>query len=188
MPQPAEITALLTRAREGDEDAKAELLPMVYDSLRQLAAAKMRRAYRGQTLQPTALVHEAYLRALGGQASFENRRHFYFVAARAMRDILVEHARRAVSAKRGGDWVKVSAEDIEMSFDAPPEELLALDQALQKLERDNPRQHELVLLRFFGGMSAAEAAQTLGIGARTAERDWRFARSYLHKLLSPSAS
>lgn len=181
------ITQLLQRAREGDGDATNQLLPLVYRNLRQLAAAKMKQAGPGQTLQPTALVHEAFLRSLGADTSFENRRHFFFVAARAMRDILVEQARRTASAKRGGDQVKVSADDLEIAVDTPAEELIALHEALHRLEVQSPRSHEIVLLRFFGGLSAAEVAETLGVGLRTVERDWRFARAYLHEVLASSS-
>lgn len=178
---------LLRKARAGDEEAGDALLPIVYEELRQLAAAKMRKQSAGHTLQPTALVHEAYMKALGQAEDFDNRRHFFYIASRAMRDILVDHARRKSASKRGGDQVFVTAEDIEIGIDRTADDVLALDQALQKLEGLSRRQHDLVMLRFFGGLTAVEAAEALGISERTAERDWRFARAYLHKALSESS-
>ncbi|MEQ9498067.1 MAG: ECF-type sigma factor [Deltaproteobacteria bacterium] len=179
-----EITVLLQKAREGDAAAGEALLPIVYEQLRQLAAAKMRKQSDGHTLQPTALVHEAYMRALGNMEDFENRRHFFFVASRAMRDILVDHARKKSASKRGGDQVFVSNEDIAIGIESTADDMLALDQALTKLEGLSQRQHDLVMLRFFGGLTSPEAAKALDISERTAERDWRFARAYLHKTLS----
>ena len=184
---PGDLTQLLEKAREGDTDANAAIMPLVYAKLREIASGKLRKYAPGHTLQPTALVHEAYLRALGKEASFENRRHFFYVAARAMRDILVEHARAAGSAKRGGDQVFVSVDDIQISFDSSIEELVALDEALTLLEQDSPRQYQLVMLRYFAGMSSGEAADVMGVGMRTAERDWRFARAYLHEALTRSS-
>ena len=181
-----EITQLLIQAREGDADAAEALLPLVYEQLRRLAAAKMRKQGEGHTLQPTALVHEAYMRALGNVEDFENRRHFFFVASRAMRDILVDHARKKSAAKRGGDQVFVTHDDVAIGIQSTADDMLALDQALKKLKDLSERQHDLVMLRFFGGLSSPEAAEALGISDRTAERDWRFARAYLHKTLSES--
>lgn len=188
MVKSTDITVLLKRAREGDPGAKQAVLPVVYDALRELANSKMRRVQSGHTLQPTALVHEVYLRIMGDDADFENRAHFFFVASRAMRDILVDHARQKASAKRGGDQVFVSTDDIVITLDMPADELLAIDQAMKRLEEESPRQHNIVLLRFFGGFTTSEAARALGIGERTAERDWRFARAFLHSVLSKAAS
>lgn len=156
-----------------------------------MAAAKMRNGPPNHTLQPTALVHEAYLRVLGGDADFDNRAHFFFVASRAMRDILVEHARAKARKKRGGDQRRVSAENLELAVEAPAEELLALNQALEVLESEHPRPHQIVLMRFFGGLTGQECAELLGVTERTVERDWRFARARLHALLElqdPEAS
>ena len=188
MSGPPEITVLLKQARGGDAEAMNAVLPLVYQKLRDLANAKMRRASAGHTLQPTALVHEAYLRVLGDEASIENRAHFFFVASRAMRDVLVDHARKKAASKRGGDQVFVSADDIVITLDTPADELLAIDQALKRLEAESPRQHDLVLLRFFGGFTISEAAEVLGISERTAERDWRFARAFLHAELAKPPS
>lgn len=181
---PDSITVLFKKARDGDEEAMNAVLPLVYRKLRELAISRMKGAQPGHTLQPTALVHEAYLRLLGNDATFENRGHFFFVASRAMRDVLVEHARKKAASKRGGDRVLVSAEEIVITLDMPADELLSIDQALKLLESESPRQHDIVLLRFFGGFTVAEAAGVLGISERTAERDWRFARAFLHAALA----
>ena len=181
-----DLTALLQRAREGDAEAKEALFPLVYEELRALATAKMHRTRPGHTLQPTALVHEVYLKVLGNEVDFDNRAHFFFVASRAMRDVLIDHARKKAAAKRGGDQIFVSVDDLILSLDTPADELLAINQALQRLQEESPRQHDIVLLRFFGGFTITEAARALGIGERTAERDWRFARAFLHAILSES--
>lgn len=159
-------------------------MPLVYEQLKHLAAIKMRSQSEGHTLQPTALVHEAYMKALGGEGDFENRRHFFFVASRAMRDVLVDHARKKSAAKRDKERLVVEEADLAIGVGNTVEEMLALDQALSKLEASSKRQHDLVMLRFFGGLTSPEAAQLLDISERTAERDWRFARAYLHKTLS----
>ncbi|MEL6186065.1 MAG: ECF-type sigma factor, partial [Myxococcota bacterium] len=172
------LTRLLNRARSGDAQAEAEILPRVYRELRAIAAHKMRGA-GGHTLQPTALVHEAYLRLQGGLASLENRKHFFFAAARAMRDILVEHARQKQSLKRGGDQVHVSTDNLVEPIAVPAEDLLGLDAALERLEQVSPRGFQLVMLRFFAGLSKEQAAETLGISERTGDRDWRTAKAFL---------
>ena len=148
----------------------------------------MRKTPPGQTLQPTALVHEAYVRVLGKETpSFENRAHFFFAAARAMCDILVEQARRKASLKRGGDRRRVSAQHLVTAIAAPAEDMLALNDELERLERDHPRQHQLVMLRFFGGLSVNESAEILGVDVRTVRRDWQFVRAWLyHRLTAES--
>lgn len=183
----SELTILLERAREGDAKAMEEVIPRVYAELRTIAHAKMRSVKPGDTLEPTGLVHEAYLRVLGGDASFENRAHFFFVAARAMHDIIVESARRKGSLKRGGDQVRVSTENLNIAIDAPAEDMLALSQALEKLEESYPRPHKVVMLRFFAGLTGKQAAELLEITERTADRDWRFAKVYLHSLLTKAS-
>lgn len=178
-----EITRLLGLAREGDEDANAEIIPLVYAELRAIAGSKMRGLAAGHTLQPTALVNEAYLRLLAKDATIETRAHFFFLAARAMHDILVEHARSKGRLKRGGDQKRVSTEKLVLAIEAPADDMLALSEALELLEASNPRPHQLVLLRFFGGLTNKEAAELMGITERTALRDWRFAKTFLHSIL-----
>ncbi len=179
------ITRLLKLAGDGDSRAAADLLPLVYDELRAVAASRMQKVAPGQTLQPTALVHEAYLRVVGDEDSdFENRGHFFFVAARAMRDILVEQARHKASLKKGGHRQRVSGENLALAIEAPAEDMLALDEALDALQHDYPRQHELVMLRFFAGMTIEQAAEVLEVDVRTAARDWRFAKAQLFASLS----
>ena len=176
---------LLRSAADGDSRAADELLPLVYAELRAVADSRMGRIPPGQTLQPTALVHEAYLRALGREheGGFEDRNHFFFVAARAMRDILVEQARHKATLKRGGDRRRISTENLAIPIEAPAEDMLALDESLAKLEHEAPRAHKLVMLRFFAGLTAAHAAAILGISERTAESDWRFAKAFLRASL-----
>ena len=181
------ITHLLQAAKEGDPQAAADLLPLIYQQLRQLrqlAEARMRKIPPGQTLQPTALVHEAYLRVVSPDGpGWESRRHFFFAAARAMHDILVEQARRKASPRHGGGRKRVEATNLLVAIEAPADDMLALSEALEQLETDDPRKHKLVMLRFFAGLTAAQAAEALGVSERTVERDWRFVRAKLHKLL-----
>ncbi len=184
-----DITRMLHAAATGDHQAATDLLPVVYGELRALAAAYMDKTPVGQTLQPTALVHEAYLRLIGkGQHDWQDRGHFFFAAARAMRDILVEQARQKASLKRGGDRRRIDADKLVIAFDSPPDELLALNGALEVLERDDSRKHRLVMLRFFAGLTTEEAAEVIGISVRTAERDWRFVKAWLHKQLAGDGS
>ncbi|MEL7472230.1 MAG: ECF-type sigma factor [Planctomycetota bacterium] len=189
MPDETQITRLLQRAGDGDPNAASDLLPLVYEELRSLAAARMGRLPPGQTLQPTALVHEAFMRSVGHEdAQFENRRHFFFVAARAMRDILVEDARRKSRLKRGGDLKKSPLEGLSCGIDAPAEDMLALDEAMSRLEDESPRLHRLVMLRFFAGLTVEQAAELMEIAERTASRDWRIAKARLHALMSGDTS
>ncbi len=181
--QPA--TRLLQAAARGDEHAAEELLPLVYGELRKLAQARLSKTPPGHTLTGTALVHEAYVRLVGHEdPGWDGRGHFFFAAARAMRDILVEHARAKSRLKRGGDRRRVDPDNLVLAIDAPPEDLLALDEALSRLSREHPRQHQVVMLRFFAGLAAEEAAERLGITSRTVERDWRFARASLYDALA----
>lgn len=183
------VTQLLQAASRGDRQATAELVPLVYGELRKLADSWMAKLPEGQTLQPTALVHEAYLRLVPkAEAGWENRRHFFFAAARAMHDILVEQARQKASLKRGGDRRRVSADNLAVALEAPAEDMLALSDALERLERDDPRKHEIVLLRFFAGLTEDEAAEIMGISVRTVQREWRYIRAKLHKELAESGS
>lgn len=177
----SELTRVLDRVQQGDTRAAGELLPLVYDELRQLASAKMAREAAGHTLQPTALVHEAWLR-LGGNAapSFQNRAHFFGAAAEAMRRILIERARRRLAAKRGGGTAPVDLDEIEIpSPVADDDQLLAVNEALEKFAVLDPRKAELVKLRYFVGMSFDEAATALGIAVPTAKQWWAYARAWL---------
>ena len=177
----SELTHILERVGQGDPTAAGELLPIVYEELRRLAAQKMAREAAGHTLQPTALVHEAWLRLGGTDApSFESRAHFFGVAAEAMRRILIDHARRKLAAKRGGGIKVVDVEALEISSPAGnDEQLLAIDEALAKLAAVDSRKAELVKLRYFVGMNFEEAAAALGIAVPTAKQWWAYARSWL---------
>src|SRR6516162_1978598 len=180
------LTVILRAAQQGDQEAAARLLPLVYDELRQLAQARMANLPPGQTMQPTALVHEAYLRLVGkGDVPLEGRQHFFFVAARAMRDILVEQARRKAGPERGGDRRRVELRDLATAGGGP-EEVLAVHEALAELEREDPLKAQIVNLRYFTGMSIAETTQVLGISERTLHRHWRFIKAWLKTRLRAS--
>jgi RNA polymerase sigma factor (TIGR02999 family) len=188
-PQSAEITRALDAVTRGEAEAAARLLPLVYDELRRLARARMAGLGPGQTLTPTELVHEAYLRIAGGKHdSFEGRRHFFFVVSRAMRDLIVENARRKGSLKRGGSSTRLSVELTEIAIEDPQENILDLDLALKKLERESPDRAQVVQLSYFGGLTHPEIAQVLGLSRATVERRWSYARIWLRRELSqPSA-
>jgi len=175
------ITHILGRLEQGDAKAAEELLPLVYDELRRLAANKMAHEAPGQTLQPTALVHEAWLRLGGSDApGFQNRAHFFGAAAEAMRRILIERARRRIAAKRGGGAQVVDLDEIEIPSPAADDDrLLAVNEALEKFAALEPRKAELVKLRYFVGMSFDEAATALGIAVPTAKQWWAYARAWL---------
>jgi RNA polymerase sigma factor (TIGR02999 family) len=177
----ADVTQLLDAAAAGDAKAAAELLPLVYDELRKLAAARMAEERPGQTLQATALVHEAYVRLVGGREpkNWNGRGHFFAAAAEAMRRTLVESARRKRSLKRGGGRHRFDIADVEPAVAGPNIDLLALDEALQQLERKDSRKAELVKLRFFAGLTVEQAARALGVATSTADEDWAYARSWL---------
>ena len=182
------VTQLLKAAARGEPRAAEELLPLVYAELRKLAQGRMSLGTPGHTLQATALVHEAYARLVGGEdPGWDGRGHFFFAAARAMRDILVAHARKKASLKRGGDRKRVDVEDLVLAIEAPPDDLLALDEAMERLKRDHPRKHQVVMLRFFAGLTAEQTAEMLGTTSRTVERDWRFARASLYQDLEGEA-
>ena len=176
----SEVTRLLDAAKQGDGSAREALMSLVYEELRGLARARMAREKAGQTLQPTALVHEAWLR-LGDELSFENRAHFFGAASEAMRRILVEAARRKLRKKHGGELQRVELEEEELPSPLPDEELLALDEALDRLTEIDGRSAEVVKLCFFVGLTQEEAARELGISLSTAERLWRFARVWLFR-------
>jgi RNA polymerase sigma factor (TIGR02999 family) len=177
----SEVTQILSRVQQGDPKAADELLPLVYEELRRLAARKMARESASQTLQPTALVHEAWLRLAGNpSATFQNTGHFFGAAAEAMRRILIDRARRRIAAKRGAGAEVADIEELEIA--SPTEnddQLLALSDAIEKLERLEPRKAELVKLRYFIAMSFDEASAALGIAVPTAKQWWAYSRSWL---------
>lgn len=183
----SDVTRILSQIESGDPSAAAELLPMVYDELRKLAAARLSQEKPGQTLQATALVHEAYLRLVGPEeasASWDNRGHFFAAAAEAMRRILVEQARQKKSLRRGGDRVRVELAHNDLPptlADAESDRILAMHEALTQLEVQSPRKAQLVKLRFFAGMTLEEAAGVLGVTVSTAKRDWAAARVWLYR-------
>ena len=181
----ADVTCLLDAAAAGDRQAAAALLPLVYDELRQLAAARMAAEAPGQTLQPTALVHEAYLRLVDFDTihRWDSRGHFFAAAAEAMRRILVENARRKSTAKAGGGRQRVDLAAVEPASEGPRVDLLALDEALGRLEAKDRRKAELVKLRFFAGLTNEQAAAALGISTSTADNDWAYAKTWLRLVM-----
>jgi RNA polymerase sigma factor (TIGR02999 family) len=181
-----EITTILSAIENGDPRAAERLLPLVYDELRRLAAQKMKQEAPGQTLQATALVHEAYLRLVDQEKAgdWNSRGHFFAAAAEAMRRILIDRARHKQSLKAGGDLARVDIADIEPAVAGPDDELLALDEALEKLAQTDRRKADLVKLRFFTGLTIEEAARVLGISASTADNDWAYARCWLRLQVS----
>ena len=182
------MTQILNAIKRGQPHAAVELLPLVYDELRRLAAQKLSQEKPGQTLQATALVHEAWLRLVesepgGAEAKWNGRRHFFGAAAEAMRRILVENARRKKSAKYGGGLERVNWEEVELAESVPPDQLLALDEALTELAAADPEAAELIKLRFYAGLTDQQAAEMLGISRRTADRMWAFARAWLYQAI-----
>ena len=179
-PADEQVTQVLQAAGLGDPRASEQLLPLVYDELRRLAHQRMAKEPPGQTIQATALVHEAFMKLVGSEdPGWDGRAHFYGAAAEAMRQILVDRARKKNRLKHGGHLRKVGGDAIELASDGPNFDVLALDEALERLATDRPRKAQLVKLRFFGGLSIPEAAEVLGISTATAERDWRFAKAWL---------
>jgi RNA polymerase sigma factor (TIGR02999 family) len=179
------VTSILSAIEQGDPRAAEQLLPLVYEELRKLAAQKLAHENPGQTLQATALVHEAYLRLVGAQdPGWNGRGHFFSAAAEAMRRILVEHARRKKRLRHGGGAPKLELDGVDLAGAAPAEDLLALDEALKLLAQKDPVAAQLVQLRYFAGLTMAEAAAALGISLRTAERNWTYARTWLHRAIS----
>ncbi len=186
-PGRGEITRLLEEMREGNPEATEELLSHVYGELRALAAGKMAREAAGQTLQPTALVHEAWLRLVGSEGlPCRNRAYFFAAAGEAMRRILVENARRKKRLKRGGNLERVDFENLDVAAPMPDEDLLALDEALTRLAASEPRAAELVNLCFFVGLTQEQAAKELGISVATVERMWAYARAWLFREIQKS--
>lgn len=185
-----DITRILSAIDEGDSEAAAQLLPLVYAELRKLAAQKFACEKPGQTLQPTVLVHEAYLRLVDVETpqQWNSRGHFFAAAAEAMRRILVENARRKRTQKLGGQLQKINLDAAEMAIDGPNIDVLALDEVLSQFEEQWPDKAQLVKLRYFAGMTIDEASQTMGIAHATAERYWKFARTWLYARLQTDDS
>jgi RNA polymerase sigma-70 factor, ECF subfamily len=184
-----EITQLLAKASEGDKSSENQLLSLVYEELRRLAASYMRRERADHTLQPSALVNEAYLKMIGSDSlSWESRGQFYAAAARTMRNILIDYARGHTASKRGGIQQRVELHEGIAFVEGQAEEILAIDEALEKLKSLDPRQSEIVELRYFAGLSVEETAAALGISERTVKRDWSVARAWLQAELSGIAN
>ena len=184
-----DVTLLLEAVARGEAMASERLLPLVYDELRGLAAARMSAESAGHTLQPTALVHEAWLRLAGpGERRWQDRAHFFRVAAMAMRRVLVDHARQKARLKRGGNPVRIDLADIDLAATAPDERVLLVDQALTRLEQLDPEGARVVALKFFGNYTMGEIASILGVGERTVERRWTYARARLMQLIKESAA
>lgn len=179
----SDVTDTLYRIERGDPHAADQLFPLVYDELRKLASHKLNQERPGQTLQATALVNEAYLRLVATEQPlrFNSRGHFFAAAAEAMRRILVENARRKQQVRRGGDQRRIPLEQAEIAQAGPPDDLLELDESLTRLEAHDELAARVVKLRFFAGMSLPEIAQALAISLRTVERNWTYARTWLHR-------
>jgi RNA polymerase sigma-70 factor (ECF subfamily) len=177
---PGTITELLGDLRNGDQQAQQRLAPLVYDELHKIAARHMRRERPEHTLQPTALVNEAYMRLVEPGREWKDRLHFFALACQIMRRILVDHARQHRAEKRGGDWRKVTLDAIPLASDLSFDQILALDEALSRLAEWDARQGRVVELRFFGGLTEDEIAEVLGVSARSVKRDWKLARAWLY--------
>ncbi len=176
------VTRILIAIEQGDTKAADELLPLVYEELRRLAAQKMSQELPGQTLQATALVHEAYIRLVGAESqNWSGRGHFFAAAAESMRRILIENARRKQRQKRGGDRQRIDMDDADMVIEGPSIDIIALDEALAKLTKEDKIVAELVKLRYFTGLTLGQAANILGISCRTADRYWAYARAWLYQ-------
>jgi RNA polymerase sigma factor (TIGR02999 family) len=182
MPASQNVTEILRDWRNGDQEALGKLIPMVYDELRRQAAGYLRRERSGHTLQPTALIHEAYLRLINQQnIDWQNRAHFYAIAARLMRQILVDHARKRQATKRGGSDLKIPLEEAMVISSGRDVDLVALDEALTRLAALDPQQSRIVELRYFSGLSVEETAEALGVSSRTVRRDWNVAKAWLRQ-------
>jgi RNA polymerase sigma factor (TIGR02999 family) len=186
----SDVTRILSAIEQGEPHAAAQLLPLVYDELRKLAAARMAEERADHTLQPTALVHEAYLRLVEGaapNATWDSRGHFFAAAAEAMRRILIDAARTRGARKRGGAWKRIDLNRLDLAGQAAPDDLLELDDALDKLARQDPQASQLIKLRFFAGLSIEQASESLGLPRTTAYERWAFARAWLYnELKNPS--
>lgn len=181
----SDVTLVLEAIGRGNKKASEELLPLVYDELKKIAAARMAREAPGHTLQPTALVHEAWLRMIKDEdQTWQNRVFFFHAAAEAMRRILIENARRKAALKYGGGQQRLNIDDLELGADMPDEKVLMVNAALEQLEQEQPERAKIVVLKYFGGMTNEEVAKTLGIGERTVYRHWLCAKIWLFDKLS----
>jgi RNA polymerase sigma factor (TIGR02999 family) len=180
----ADVTRLLHEARRGDSGAQDALIETLYGELRRLAGSLMYQERPGHTLQPTALVNEAWMRLMCGESGYENRSHFFGAAARAMRRILVDYARERKAQKRGGDAKRVTISDVDVKAEDPQVDLLALDEALSALSEENERLGRMVELRYFAGLSVDDVAKILGVSDATVRRDWVYARAWLYDYMS----
>jgi len=184
----SEITQVLQAIQRGDGRASGELLPLVYQELRRLAAARMAQEPAGQTLQATALVHEAWLRMVGdGDRTWQNRAHFFGAAAEAMRRILVENARRKSRLKRGGDQVRLDIANLDLAATTPDDKILLMDEALELLQAEDADKARIVVLKFFGGLTNQEVAESLRVTERTVERQWAYAKAWLFQRIKTQA-
>jgi len=185
----SDVTRILDRLQQGDPTAAEGLLPLVYSELRQLAAAKMAQQPPGQTLQATALVHEAYLKLLGGErTNWQDRRHFFAAAAEAMRHILVDRARRRLRARHGGNAERIDLDDVEIAAPAKEEILLLLNDAMTELKAVSPERAEIVNLRFFAGLNEAQIGAILKLSERSVQRQWSYARAWLFERIEAMKS
>jgi len=176
----AELTQILQAVERGEENSSERLLPLVYDELRRLATIKMSRESEHQTLQPTALVHEAWLRlAAAEEAQWQNRGHFFAAAAEAMRRILIERARRRSRLKHGGGQVRLDVQELELADTTPDEKVLLINEALERFQTEDPEKARVVVLKFFGGLTNREVAESLNVTERTIERQWAYAKAWL---------
>ena len=179
-----EITLVLQAIGRGDGQASNDLLPLVYEELRRLATSRMAQEMSGQTLQPTALVHEAWLRLVGdGEQNWQNRAHFFAAAAEAMRRILIETARRKSRLKRGGGQMRLDVEGLDLAAATPDDRVLLIDDALEQLKSEDPERARIVTLKFFGGLTNQEVAEILGVTERTVERQWAYAKAWLFHII-----
>src|SRR5437764_14266236 len=186
--QDGNVTLLLKELREGNGEAANRLMPLIYKELRRLAGSYMQRERTGHTLQATALVNEVYMRLAGGEpVPWQNRAHFFAIAAHAMREVLLDYARRHNAGKRGGKDAQQVEIDVELRGVSPKiENVIAIDEALARLERIDPRQSRLIELRFFAGLSVEEASEVMGVSPVTIKREWRSAKAWLHRELAPA--
>ena len=185
MPETAEVTQVLQAIGRNEEGAAEKLLPLVYSELRRLAGARMAHEMSGHTLQPTALVHEAWLRLVkDGDRTWQNRGHFFGAAAEAMRRILIERARHRSRLKHGGGQVRMDIEDLELAETTPDDKILLVDEALAQLKTEDPELERIVVMKFFGGPSNEEVAESLGLAKRTLDRQWAYAKAWLFRRIS----
>jgi RNA polymerase sigma factor (TIGR02999 family) len=178
----SDVTHILVEASRGNPQATDELLPLVYEELRRIAAARMAQEAAGQTLQPTALVHEAWLRMVGeGARTWQNRAHFFGAASEAMRRILIDNARRKSRLKRGGDQQRIDLEEVDLAAASPDDKILLIDEALERLKAEDEEKGRIVVMKFFGGLTNQEVAQNLGVTERTVERQWAYAKAWMFR-------